>query len=64
MPNENGTTTNPQPKQEICSIRIMFPVSSDEHALIIKRNITDMLKDTSDVSMQFTISNMPMRPSG
>lgn len=62
MQEPNETTQNPQPKQEICTLRIAFPVLSDEHALDIKRQITKALADTSDVAIQFSISNMPMRP--
>ncbi|GAG54129.1 unnamed protein product [marine sediment metagenome] len=44
-----------QPKQEICSIRIMFPVTSDEQAIDYKKKISAMLKDIPDATIQFSI---------
>ncbi len=53
-------------KQELCTIRIMFPVASDEQAIGYKKLITDILKDNSDANIQFSIMSMPspaMRPN-
>lgn len=55
MPEPNETTQNPSPKQEICSIRIMFQVESDEQAIVIKKKIADILADTSDVAINFSL---------
>lgn len=50
-------------KQEICSIRIMFPVSSDEQAIDKKRKIADVLIDIPDVVINFSIvSGRPTMP--
>ncbi len=46
-------------KQELCTIRIMFPVVSDELAINYKKLITDILKDNSDANIQFSIMSMP-----
>jgi len=47
------------PKKEVCSIRILFPVESDEQAIEYKKKITTLLQDIKDVQVQFSISNMP-----
>ena len=46
-----------QPKQ-ICSIRIMFPVKSDEEAIEYKRKISDALSDKPEARIEFSLSNM------
>ncbi len=51
-----------QLNQEICSIRIMFPVQSDEQALDCKKKIQTALGDIENVNIQFSITNMP--PTG
>lgn len=48
-----------QPKKEICSIRIMFPVNSDDEAIAIKKKITDILSGSPDVVIQFSINSAP-----
>lgn len=47
---------------EVCSIRIMFPVESDEKAIEYKRKIEEVLADTPDTQIQFNISTMPQMP--
>ena len=49
-----------QPKVEICTIRIMFPIESDEQAIGYKKKIGEILKDIPDVQVQFSIANIPM----
>ena len=58
MQEPNETTQSPQHKQEICTIRIAFPVSSDEHALDIKSKIAALLSDVEQVRSEFSISSM------
>jgi len=53
--NENEKTT--QPKQ-ICSIRIMFPVNTDEQAIEYKKKISDTLSDKPEARIEFSLSNM------
>ena len=50
-----------QPKKEVCTIRIMFPVQSDDEALEAKKKIAEVLSDVPDVNFQFSITNMPGR---
>lgn len=64
MQEPNETTQNPQHKQEICTIRIVFPVTSDEHAFEYKKKISGILSEIPDVQIQFSISSMmPGMPS-
>ena len=50
------------PKQEVCTIRIMFPVDSDDQAIEYKKRISEVLKDNSDVQIQFAIMSPTTRP--
>jgi len=59
MPEPNETTKNPLPKQEICTIRIVFPVESDEQAIGFKRKIDSLLADINDSVIQFSIMSRP-----
>lgn len=52
---ENQKTT----ASEICTIRILFPVQSDEDALSYKRKITEVLSDVEGVQIQFSIMTAP-----
>ena len=62
MSETNGKQTEIQPNPEICTLRIMFPVESDQKAIEIKRKIQDVLGDTTDVRIEFGIIQAPMRP--
>lgn len=53
------TNPAPLPKQEICSIRIMFPVVSDEQALEKKKQVAALLADIPDVVIQFSLTASP-----
>ena len=48
------TTTE---KTEICTMRICFPVESDDQALTVKKKIGDILNDIPDASVQFTLQS-------
>lgn len=52
------------PKQEICSIKIMFPVDSDDQAIEYKKKITEVLKDKADAQIQFSLSTISPRING
>lgn len=47
---------------EVCSIRIMFPVQSDEQAIEYKKKIAAILSDVPDVQVHFSISTFTTRP--
>lgn len=54
----------PQPvkfNREVCSIRIMFPVESDEQAIEYKKKIAALLAEIPDAQIQFNL--MSGRPS-
>ena len=48
-------------KMEVCSLRIMFPVESDEQAIACKKKIAEVLSDVADVTMQFGITTSPQK---
>lgn len=51
-----------QPKQEVCTIRIMFPVESDEQAIDYKKKIAEVLKNKPDAQIQFAMMTSPAHP--
>lgn len=51
-----------QPKQEICTIQIMFPVVSDEEAIKSKRKIEEVLAGNSEAQIKFTLMNVSSKP--
>jgi len=57
MPEKQITTGS-----EICSIRIMFPVTSDEQAIEYKKKIQSVLSDNPEAQIQFSIATMPAKP--
>jgi len=64
MPETNETTKNPLPKQEACTIRIVFPVESDEQAIGFKKKIDTLLADIPDSIIQFSIMSRPTGGQG
>lgn len=46
-------------KKEICSIRIMFPVESDEQAIEYKKKIGAVLAEIPDAQIQFSLMTSP-----
>lgn len=47
------------PKQEICTIRVMFPIQTDEQAIDCKKKIKAVLNEIPDVGIQFSIMDLP-----
>lgn len=55
--------TTVTPKQQVCSIRIAFPVTSDDDAIAYKKKIDDILVNIPDANIQFSIlSGRPTMP--
>jgi len=52
---------NPQVKQ-ICSIRIMFPVISDEQAIEYKKKIAAILIEIEEARIEFSLMAIPIKP--
>jgi len=49
--------------QELCNIRIMFPVLSDEQAIEYKRKIAAILANIPEAQIQFSlVSGRPSMP--
>lgn len=58
------TERKKQPGQ-VCSIRIMFPVETDEKAIEYKKKIGDVLADIPQVRIEFSLmSRPPVIPNG
>jgi len=47
-------------KKEVCTIRIMFPVESDEQAIDVKKKIKAIFPDDAAVVFQFEIMSPQM----
>lgn len=62
MPDENETTISPPQPKEVCTIRIVFPVTSDEQAIDYKKKITAVLSEITDAQIHFAIMSIPTRP--
>lgn len=56
---------NQAPKQ-VCSIRIMFPVDTDEQAIECKKKIAVALSEIKNAQINFSLMNTPptTRPIG
>lgn len=57
MPEKQNPTAS-----EICQIRIMFPVESDDEAIAYKRKIKEALSDKPDAQIQFSLMSAPKQP--
>jgi len=60
------TEENAQPvkqPQQICSIRIGFPVDSDEQAIEYKKQLNTIFANMPQARIEFGLSSMPIRPS-
>lgn len=52
----NSTTESKQ----VCNIRILFPVDTDEQAIEYKKKITALLVEIPEANITFGLSTMPM----
>jgi len=55
--NENQTTPV---EIELCTIRIAFPVETDEQAIGYKKKISEILADIPQVRIEFSLNNVPV----
>lgn len=53
------TNNKPKPANEICSIRIGFPVETDEQAIAYKKKISDILVDIPNARIEFSLMRIP-----
>ena len=50
---------------QVCSIRIMFPVDTDEQAIAYKKKIGEVLADIAQARIEFSLmSRPPVIPNG
>jgi len=47
--------------KDICTIRVVFPVESDEQAIEVKRKIKEVVKDDPDAQIHFALMPTPPR---
>ncbi|MBA7652688.1 hypothetical protein ES703_60527 [subsurface metagenome] len=45
--------------KQICTLRIMFPVDTDEQAIEYKKKITAVLAEIPEASIEFRLMTMP-----
>jgi len=48
-----------QPEKELCTIRIMFPVDTDEQAIDYKKKISEVLAAIPEAQIQFSLMKAP-----
>jgi len=48
------------PKKEICSIRVIFPVMSDEQAIDCKKKIAASVVDIPEAQIHFSLMPIPV----
>jgi len=48
--------------QQVCSIRIMFPVTSDDEAIKYKKAIVELLASIPEANIQFGLMTPPQQP--
>lgn len=58
----DGQEQKAQPEQ-VCSIRIMFPVETDEQAIEYKKKIGAILADIPHARIEFTLMPVPITPT-
>jgi len=56
------TPPNTNSSDEFCTIKIAFPIKSDDQAIAKKKEIAALLADIQDVRIQFSIMNIPGAP--
>ena len=52
-----------KPPTQLCTIRIGFPVDSDEQAIEYKKKVSDVLADIPQVRIDFGLIPVPPVPS-
>ena len=59
MPEPNEPTTSRLQPKEVCTLRIVFPVESDEIALSAKKHIAEYLRIIPEAQIYFSIMPIP-----
>lgn len=45
--------------KQVCQIRILFPVDSDDDAIEYKKKISEIVSSIQDARIQFSLNTMP-----
>jgi len=53
------TNDKPQTAKQVCTIRIAFPVETDEQAIKYKKQLGDILADIPEVVIGFYLATTP-----
>lgn len=69
MPSTNYVITtrgqpvdNETPQKQLCQIRIMFTVDTDDEAIEVKKKISATLVDKPDIQVMFSLGSVPTKP--
>jgi len=54
---------NEEPQKQLCTLRIVFPVDTDEDAICYKQKITAVLANIPEAQIQFGLMNAPLKPT-
>jgi len=46
-------------RKQVCTIRIMFPVDTDEQAIGYKKKIGDVIADIAQARIEFSLMSVP-----
>lgn len=49
-----------KPEKQLCTIRIMFPIDSDDEAIAFKKTFSEIVAEMSDVQIQFGLMTSPV----
>lgn len=52
----------PKPQKQLCQIRLMFAVDSDDEAIAVKKQLSELLKDQPEIQVNFSLTNAPPMP--
>lgn len=63
MSEQNEQPISPPQLKEVCSMRIVFPIVSDEQALDIRKGVKVLLQDIPDAQVHFSIIPSPALPA-
>lgn len=52
-----------KPQKQLCQIKLMFAVDTDDEALLVKKQLSDLLKDRPEIQVNFSLTNAPPMPT-
>lgn len=51
-----------KPQKQLCQIRLMFTVDTDDEAIEVKKKISATLIDKPDIQVMFSLGSVPTKP--